>query len=198
MNDEQADTETPKRGRPKGSASKRRVKREPVHQGPHDDGGYGDRIEKYEFIPFESHDKFYIPADVVKDFERDYQRRLMWVSLECMGKPMDDFVMARRRNGWEEMPSRQAGGPGIFDYLGVRDGVVKVENMVLMHQPVQTNDKARAYEKRQAEAAIKQMRQSHALEGVNVAMPGGGQHESALRQNRHRTSYEPGPVKIPE
>jgi hypothetical protein len=195
MSDQQAETAEKRRpGRP----SKAKPKRPPVHKGPHDDDGYGDRIEQYEFIPFESHDKFYIDRDLVKNFERDYGRRLMWVALECMGKPLDDFVNARRRNGWEEMPSRQTGGPGIFDYLGVRDGVVKVENMVLMHQPIEVNEKARAYEKRQAEAAIRQMRQSHALEGLNVSMPGGGQHESALRQNRHRTSYEPGPTKIPE
>jgi hypothetical protein len=194
MTDEQqTETETPKRGRPKRS----KTKREPLHQGPHYDDGYGDRIEKYEFIPFESHDKFYIDRDTVKAFERDYGRRLMWVALECMGKPLDDFVAARRRNHWEEMPSRQAGGPGIFDYLGVRDGVVKVENMVLMHQPIEVNEKARAYEKRQADNAITNMRRSHAETGVDgVSMPGGAEHPSALQKNRHRTSYEP--VKIPE
>ena len=194
MSDQQAETAEKRRpGRP----SKAKPKRPPVHKGPHDDDGYGDRIEQYEFIPFESHDKFYIDRDTVKAFERDYGRRLMWVALECMGKPLDDFVAARRRNHWEEMPSRQAGGPGIFDYLGVRDGVVKVENMVLMHQPIEVNEKARAYEKRQADNAITNMRRSHAETGVDgVSMPGGAEHPSALQKNRHRTSYEP--VKIPE
>jgi hypothetical protein len=192
MTDEQTETSAKRSpGRPK--AKRRSVDREPVHKGPHYDGGYGERIEKYEFIPFESHDKFYIPLDIVKSFEREYGRRLMWVALECMGKPLDDFVAARRRNHWEEMPSRQAGGPGIFDYLGVRDGVVKVENMVLMHQPIEVNEKARAYEKRQAEAAITNMRRSHSEEGVGVSMPGGND-PAALRKNRHRTSYEPGPI----
>src|SRR5215470_14986247 len=105
MSDQAETTEKRGPGRPKRA----KTKREPVHKGPHANDVYGDRIENYEFIPFESHDKFYIPQDVVKDFERDYGRRLMWVALECMGKPLDDFVSARRRNGWEEMPSRQAG-----------------------------------------------------------------------------------------
>ena len=94
------------------------------------------------------------------------------------------------------MPSRQAGGPGIFDYLGVRDGVVKVENMVLMHQPIEINDKARAYEKRQAEAAITNMRRSHADEGVGgITMPEGNIGH-ARAKNVHRRSYES--VMIPE
>src|SRR5262245_31783499 len=122
MSDEtQADIETSKRGRPKKTNAKRQPLRKPVHSGHNDPDP--DRIEKYEFIPFEAHDKFYSPHDIVDAFRRDYGRVLMWVSLECMGKPMDDFVAARRRNGWEEMPSREAGGPGIFDYLGVRDGI---------------------------------------------------------------------------
>jgi hypothetical protein len=197
MTDEQAETETPKRG--PGRPSKRNADRQPMRKvKPPPERRYTDpdRLEQYEFIPFESHDKFYIPRDVVKNFEIDYGRRLMWVALECMGKPLDDFVAARRRNGWEEMPSRQAGGPGIFDYLGVRDGVVKVENMVLMHQPVEINDKARLYEKRQAEAAITNMRRSHADEGIPVSMPGGND-PAARAKNVHRRSYEPGP-KIPE
>jgi hypothetical protein len=71
--------------------------------------------------------------------------------------------------------------------------------MVLMHQPVEVNDKARAYEKRMAEGAIINMRRSHAETGVdNISMPGGSQHESALRHNRHKTSWEAGPTKIPE
>ena len=44
--------------------------------------------------------KFHIDPDLVRSFEIDYGRRLMWVALECMGKPLDDFVAARRRNGW--------------------------------------------------------------------------------------------------
>jgi hypothetical protein len=189
MSDEQVETKTPRRGRPP-----KHVRRKPIHSGR---DAESDRIEKYEFIPYEARDKFYIPADIVESFRCDYGRVLMWVALEVLGKPLDDFVAARRRNGWEEMPSKEAGGPGIFDYLGVRDGIIRIENMVLMHQPEETNKKARAYEKRQAAAAITNMRQSHATEGVDVPMPEGGRHPSALAKNRHRTSYEEGP-KIPD
>jgi hypothetical protein len=92
---------------------------------------------------------------------------------------------------------RQGDCDGMFDYLGHRDGVIKVENMVLMRQPIEVQAKARLYEKRQAEAAITNMRQSHAETGVDVSMPEGGRHPSALAKNRHRTSYEEGP-KIPD
>src|SRR5262249_30037317 len=130
--DQQAETAKRGPGRPRKQNANRAPLHNPAHRGRDDDP---DRIEKYEFIPYEAHDKFYISPDIVKDFERDYGRRLMWVSLECLGKSMDDFVAARRRNHWEEMPSKEAGGPGIFDYLGVRDGIIRIENMVLMHQP---------------------------------------------------------------
>jgi hypothetical protein len=193
MTDEQSDSE---RGRSRGSRNARRQPlRKPIHSSRDDPDP--DRIEKYEFIPYEAHDKFYIPYDQIEGFKRDFRRALMWVSLECMGKPMDDFVAARRRNGWEEMPSKEAGGPGLFDYLGVKDGVVRVENMVLMHCPIEIYEKARAYDKRQAAGAISNMRRSHSEEGVNVSMPEGGRHPSALQKNRHRTSYEEGP-RIPE
>jgi hypothetical protein len=67
-----------------------------------------------------------------------------------------------------------------------------MRNRALIHR------KARAYDKRMAEAPKQEMRRSHALEGINVSMPGGGDHPSALAKNRHHTSYEPGPTKIPD
>jgi len=192
MSDEQADTKTSKRppGRPKGSKGKRRnADRDPIHKPMRENN---DRAEMYEFIPYEAHDKFYIDRDIVKSAERDWGIALMWVALEVLGKPLDDFVAARRRNHWEEM--RKGDCEGMFDHLGHRDGVIKVENMVLMRQPIEVQAKARLYEKRQAAAAITNMRQSHATEGVDVK---GGDHPSALAKNRHRTSYEEGP-KIPD
>ena len=192
MTDEQqTETETPKRGRPKRS----KTKREPLHQGPHYDDGYGDRIEKYEFHPFEAHDKFHVSRDDTEGYRLNTGRVLMWVARECMGKALDDYWAARIRNQWDHVRAGEDGGR--FDRLGIKDGVIAVENIFLMSQPEEINRKARAYEKRQADNAITNMRRSHAETGVDgVSMPGGAEHPSALQKNRHRTSYEP--VKIPE
>ena len=70
MSDEQQadiETETVKRGRPKGSRTKRRgVKREPLHAGPHHDDGYGDRLENFEFTPYEAANPLAIDSDVLR------------------------------------------------------------------------------------------------------------------------------------
>src|SRR5215469_6271748 len=80
MTDE-ATSETPKRGpgRPPKHV-RRQSMRKPVHSG---NDGDPDRNEKYEFIPYEARDKFYIPHDVVESFRRDFGRVLMWVATEC-------------------------------------------------------------------------------------------------------------------
>jgi hypothetical protein len=180
-------TETPKRGpgRPKKRNAVREPLRKPVHSGRDDDP---DRIEKYEFHPFEAHDKFHVSRDDTEGYRLNTGRVLMWVARECMGKALDDYWAARIRNQWDHVRAGEDGGR--FDRLGIKDGVIAVENIFLMSQPEEINRKARAYEKRQANAAVTRMRESHATEGIDVPMPGGGAHESALRQNRHRSSYE--------
>src|SRR5262249_49559202 len=113
MSDEQADTETTKRspGRPKGSKTKRRsVAREPLHRGPHYDDGYGDRLENFEFTPFEATNPLSIDADTVRSIRDEYGFSLMWVVHECAGKPFPDLVNARKRNGFAEVRAENFGG----------------------------------------------------------------------------------------
>jgi hypothetical protein len=195
-NEQEADT-TEKRGpgRPKRQPVHRGLRREPLHRGPRNDAGYGDRIEKYEFHPYEAQDKFYIPKDVIDSIERDWGQALMWMALEIMGKP-NEFIPGRRRNQWEEV--RAGDFEGQFDHFGIKDGIIRIEGMALFRQPIEIHRKARAYDKRQADAPIRDNIRKHSETGVDgITMPGGGEHPSARAQNRIRTSYEPGP-RIPD
>jgi hypothetical protein len=85
---------------------------------------------------------------------------------------------------------------GALDHLCDRDGNIVREGLRLMARPVEIQRVAEAHDKRAAKAAVDQMKASHQVEGVTVSMPGGGSHPSALRQNRHKQTFEPGP-KIP-
>jgi hypothetical protein len=182
---EQPETETPKRGRPP-----KHVQRKPMR---------GDDEEprnlNYEFHPYEARDKFYIPKDVTDAIEREWEQALMWMALEIMGKP-NEFIAGRRQNQWEEV--RAGDFDGQFDHFGIKDGIIRIESVALFRQPIQIHRKARAYDKRQAAAPIRDNIKKHSETGVDgITMPGGAEHPSARSQNRHRTSYEPGP-KIPD
>jgi len=191
MTDEQVETETPRRGRPKGSRNaKRHPLREPVHRG-RDEEPYRD--QRYEFYPHESKDKFYIPKDITDSIAAEWGQALMWMALEILGQP-NEFIASRRRNQWEEV--RAGDFEGQFDHFGIKDGIIRIEGMALFRQPIEKHRKARAYDKRQADAPIVGNIRKHSVEGIDVSMPGGGDHPSALAKNRHVRSYEPGP-KIP-
>jgi hypothetical protein len=193
MSDKQADTETPKRGRPRGSTSKRQPVHRPVHRGPHGDDDDPDRVEKYVYVPHEARDKFYIQKDITDSIERDWGQKLQWMALEILGKPND--LTSFRQNLWEEV--RAGDFEGQFDHFGIRDGIVCVERVALFRRPIEMHRKAVTYRDREAAAPIVGNIRKHSVEGVDVPMPGGGGHPSALAKNRFVRSYEPGP-KIPD
>jgi hypothetical protein len=187
MIDETQTDETPKRGRPKGAKTK--PKPPPQRRYSGDDP---DRMERYEFIPYEAHDKFYISKEQTDAIERDWQQALGWKALEIMGKP-NEFLPSYRVNQWEEV--RAGDFDGQFDHFGIKDGIICIENVALFRRPIQIHRKAVAWDKRQADAPIMDRRKAHAEVGVeNISMPGGASHPSARAHNRHRTTYE----KIPD
>jgi len=194
MTDE-LETETPtKRGRPRGSTSKRvkppPVRRDSVHRGPHYDDGQ-DPLDNFEYRPFEARDALAIDADTVRSIRDEYGFSLLWVCFESLGRPYPELVNARKANGYAEVHRGNFGGS--LDHLADRDGRMVKEGLVLMARPTQIERVAKAYDKRAAEAAITNMRRSHAEEGLsNISMPG-GDHPSALRSNRHKQAFEPGP-----
>ena len=201
MSDQQSEPATEKRGRPKGSRDKPKpppVRRDPVHRGAHhraaDDGQ--DPLDNFEYRPYEQDNPLSIDPDIVRSVERDWGFSLLWVCYENCGKPTPNLVSARIKNGYA--PVKRGNFDGALDHMcDKHDGGIRHEGLMLMARPIEIQRMAEAHDKRAARGAIENMRRSHAEEGLsNISMPEGNSG-SALRQNRHRTSYEPGP-KIPE
>ena len=192
MND-QPDTKTSKRGRPKGA--KRSPVHRPIHHGPHGGNDEPGSEPPYSYVPYEASDKFHVDPEIIDAAARDWGIAVEWKSLEIMGMP-NPFLSSYRRNLWEDM--RAGDCEGMFDHLGVRDGLIKIESTVLMRRPIEMQAQAKAYQKRQAAAPIIDNVKKHSEVGVdNISMPGGAEHPSARAQNRIRTSFEPGP-RIPD
>jgi hypothetical protein len=200
MSDEQQAETTEKRGRPKGSRDKPKpppVRRDPVHRGAHhraDDDGQ-DPLDGFEYRPYTQDNPLSIDPDIVRGIERDWGYSLLWVCYENCGKPTPNLVSARQKNGYAPVTKGNFGGA--LDFMcDKHDGGIRHEGLMLMARPTQIQRMAEAHDKRAAKAAVDHMKASHQVEGLNVSMPGGGDHPSALRQNRHRSTFEPGP-KIP-
>jgi hypothetical protein len=196
MTDEQTSSEAPatkRPGRPRGTTKKRNAVREPVHQGRgHDDGQ--DPLENFEYRPFEAQDVLAIDHDTVRSIRDEWGFSLLWVMYETMGKPFPDRVNWRKRNGYAEIHKGNFGG--LLDHLCDKDGRIVKEGLVLMARPVQIQRMAEAHDKRAAKEAVTQMQKSHMTDGVDVSMPDGGRHPSALAKNRHQQSFEP--LKVPD
>jgi hypothetical protein len=200
MTDEQQ-TELPKRGpgRPPGGKNKPghhagrkkpNADRQPVHQGRSGDDE-PDKLENFEFTPYEAQDALAIDADVVRSIRDDYGFVLMWVVHECNGKPFPDLVNARQRNGFAEVKAENFGG--VLRHMANKDGAIVKEGLVLMARPVQIERKARAHDERMAKGAIEQMKRSHSELGPEgITMPDGN-NKIARAKNMHRQTFEPLP-----
>jgi hypothetical protein len=188
---EQAASEKRSPGRPRGSTSKRRVKPPPPQREPHHDDGHGDILEGFEYRPFERDNPLAIDPDIVRGIERDWGYSLLWVCYENCGKPTPNLVSARVKNGYAPVTRGNFGGA--LDFMADKhDGGIRHEGLMLMARPTEIQRQADAYKKRAAKAAVDHMKASHQVEGLNVSMPEGNS-ASALRQNRHRSTFEPGP-----
>jgi len=193
MTDEQTNEAPAKRppGRPRKTPS--HVKRTPVHQGRGIDDGQ-DPLDNFEYRPYESQDVLAIDADTVRSIEREWGYSLLWVMYECAGKPFPDRVNWRKRNGYADVRKENFGG--CLAHMADKDGRITKEGLVLMARPMQIQRMAQAHDERAAKNAIEQMKRSHMTEGVDVPMPEGGKHPSALAKNRHQQSFEP--FKMPD
>jgi hypothetical protein len=196
MSDEQQAETAGKRSprRPRGSRTSKRHIKPPPHRGSH--SGSDDVLEGFEYKPFEQENPLSIDADIVRGIERDWGYSLLWVCFENCGVPTPNLVSARVKNGYA--PVQRGNFGGALDHMcDKRDDGIRHSGLMLMARPTQIEEMARRHDKRAAKAAVDHMKASHQAEGLNVSMPGGGDHPSALRQNRHRSTFEPGP-KIPE
>ena len=130
-------------------------------------------------------DRLRIPRDMIPD-GMDYQ----WVTDSIMGQPAPQRRARFEKKGWVPVPASRH--DGFFMPKGAQ-GEINVEGLVLMERPLEVSLRAR---KREEIRAIDQVRAKEAqLTGGNI--PGVGldtRHESALRNNRVRKSYERGYV----
>jgi hypothetical protein len=186
------ETETPEKrgpGRPKGSRSAgRQPPQRGVHRGSYSSDAPAVRVVSYQ--PYEPKSTTDIPTDIVQEIWDFYDGHLQWVAFEAAGKPTPEWVTARQKNGFVDV--RRGDFDGKLDYLCNADGRAVVGGLVLMCRPREYEDQARSYEKRKATRAIEQMKASHAEQGASgITMPGGAEHETALRGNRHKRSYVP-------
>jgi hypothetical protein len=193
--DEQAET-TEKRspGRPKGAKTKPKpppVRREPLHRGAHRGLQSDTALVDYVYNPDLPSSPFDIDPTIIAGIWRDYEFAVEWHVQEVAGKVMDRYITQRARNRWA--PVRKGNFGGALDHLCDRDGYVRREGQLLEGLPIQFYKVAKAHQKHAADDAPAQMKRSHAIEGVPVE---GGRHESALRHNKHRQTFEK--IDIPE
>src|SRR5262249_15389589 len=115
MSDEQqSDTETPQRGRPKGSRNKSKrvnAQREPVHHGRHGDAD----LVNFVYDPDLPGSPFDIDPEILATIARDWGFALEWHIQEIGGKVMDSFITTRARNRWA--PVKRGNFGGVLDYL---------------------------------------------------------------------------------
>jgi hypothetical protein len=199
-NDQTEATEKRSPGNPRGPKTKPKpppVRRDPVHRGAHRGDADGqDPLDNFEYRPFEQENALAIDPEIVRGIRDDWGYCLLWVCYEVTGRPFPQLVNARQRNGYAPVTKGNFGG--CLDYLTDKhDGGIRHEGLMLMARPVEIEHMAKAHDKRAAKAAIENMRRSHAEEGVSGVTIPGGNDPAALRQNRHRQTFEPLP-KIPE
>lgn len=140
----------------------------------------------FTYHPFEQNNPLHIDDEVVRMIALDYGFALQWCAETVLGQPQDDVMSFRRKNGFAEVMKGNFGGA--LDHLCDRDGRVTKGGQVLMGRPVEIEKYARDYEARLTKGAITDMQKKHSDEGLDVS---GGDHPSALRNNRHRRSYTP-------
>jgi hypothetical protein len=124
-------------------------------------------------------DRLSLPKSVLSLLE-DNGLVAEWKTQSVFGQQQDHRMGVYRRNGWQHI------APG--DIPGI--DVTEVEGLVLMIRPKVIHDKAKAMQRREAEARVQDMRRAHG-EGVDVP---GGSHPSATRSDFHRKSIEPIPI----
>jgi hypothetical protein len=137
----------------------------------------------------------HFPAEILWQLEHEWGYVGIWAAFEVCGKPVNNANI-RRRQGYQEAHRDNFQGL-LKPYVPRREGAIIHEGMIFLVIEKSRYLKLKGLEKRQADAAKENMQKSHALQGVDVSMPGGGSHPSALAKNRHRQSFEPGP-EIPD
>jgi hypothetical protein len=199
MADEQADT-TEKRspGRPKGSKTRRKVEREPLHQGHQRMPRHLTEDDVLSCKPVElytHHDPLSFPLEILWQMENEYGYGGEWAARENCGMPVKN-VTIRLSQGFQHA-TRDSFQGLLKPYVPNRPGPITEGGLDFLVAPISVIRRLKQLGDREAKAAVENMRRSHRDEGISgVTMPEGNS-PVARAKNRHRTDYEPGP-KIPE
>lgn len=138
------------------------------------------------FVGEEGVDRLKIPQEIVEQLARD-GIALQWITRSVRGQEAPQEVSKMTRGGWT--PVHQSDFDGILDGIFMPKGlddVVAVEDAMLVARPMAIQKKALAKARRDAREPI-QITEAQLGIGLPVS---GGDHPSALRQNRIHKSYE--------
>ena len=187
---EQADSETPKRGRPRKAP--RHIKREPTRMPRR---LTEDDVESCKVQLYTHHDPLGFPLEVLWQLEHEWGYGGEWAAFENCGLP-DKRLTIRLGQGFQQ-PTRDS-FQGLFKpYVAKRPGPITEGGLAFIVAPMHIYRRLKQLEKREADAAPENMRRSHRDEGVSgVSMPEGN-NAAARAKNRHKSTFEPGP-QIPE
>ncbi len=175
------DTTSPTDRRVARRAMKKRIlsPREPVHE---EIRPLGKQAANYAMdVDDDDDDRLKVHRDEIPD-GMDYQ----WVTDSILGQPAPQRRARFERKGWQAVPASRH--EGRWTPKGYQ-GEINVDGLVLMERPLELSIRARQKNKQNA---MMQVRAKEAqLTGGNI--PGvtlDTQHQTAVRQNKIRKSYE--------
>jgi hypothetical protein len=152
--------------------------------------GYKKWQEKFAAKDFdgnfasESEDALGIDKDLLKAYAAD-GLDFKWMRESIFGWRDDKNIARHMKNGWTPVE------PGDLEGIeNVREG-----GLQLVARPKQISDKARAIQEAEAVQPVHVMR-ARAGEGIDVSMPGGGEHSTARSYNKIKVSREG--IQVPD
>lgn len=122
--------------------------------------------------------QYSLDPDVVADRDYDYE----WMTETVLGRPHPEIIVRGEQNGWERVAPND----------DPRIAATEIGGQILMKRPKWIGEKWKEHERRSAEGAVTRMRQK-AGEGIPVS---GGDHPSAKRYNKHKSSFER--IEVPD
>jgi len=135
-------------------------------------------------------DKMHVPQHMIPE-----GMDMRWVTDTVLGKPFAEWRASAEKTGWTPVHPEDFDGrfDGVFTPKGAK-GEIRLDGSCLMARPLELSIRAKNRDRRAAleQVAIKEQ----ALTGGEINTSLDSRHESALRSNKIRKSYER--INIPE
>jgi len=139
-----------------------------------------------DYVADEGTDRLKIPREIIDKFARDGVA-LQWITRSVRGQDAPQEISKFAKGGWT--PVHQSDFDGVFDGMFMpkgTDDVVGVDDCLLVARPMEIQRKSRQREQHMANEPLRIKQQEF---GSGLNMPG-GQHPSAVRQNRINITRE--------